>query len=144
MTTKIINSEQEYFDFINEFNNNKTLEIETPKEYPVIGVILNSEQGVHQTIDYFTKDDVFRIWYKDNDKINYVSNIEDLQDLSALNDRIELKFSALKTKPDDNWTGWDSEIFYLRGHLFGLIKSYGIDILKEELNECDKIINIKN
>ena len=63
MTTKTINSEQEYFNFINEFNNDKTLEIEKPKEYPVIGVILNSEQGVHQTIDYFTKDEIYK-WSK--------------------------------------------------------------------------------
>lgn len=55
------------------------------------------------------------------------------------NDRIELKISVPKTKPNANWTGWDLETFELREHLFDLIDSYGIEILKQEITECETL-----
>ena len=52
-----------------------------------------------------------------------------------------LTISVLKETPHENWNGWDMETFYLREHLHELIKVYGIDLLKEELNECEWILN---
>lgn len=39
---------------------------------------------------------------------------------------------------------WDLETFYLREHLFDLISSYGIEILRDELRECENFLNKKN
>jgi len=56
-------------------------------------------------------------------------------------ERKTLTVSVLKESPNDNWKGWDLETFYLREHLHELIKVYGIDIMKEELNECEWLLN---
>ena len=40
--------------------------------------------------------------------------------------------------------GWDEETFYLREHLYELIKVYGIDVMKQELNECEWLLNKLN
>ena len=59
-------------------------------------------------------------------------------------ERKTLTVSVLKETPDDNWRGWDEETFYLREHLYELIKVYGIDVMKEELNECEWLLNKLN
>jgi hypothetical protein len=56
-------------------------------------------------------------------------------------ERKTLTVSVLKERPDDNWKGWDEETFYLREHIHELIKVYGIDVMKEELNECEWLLN---
>lgn len=53
--------------------------------------------------------------------------------------RKELKISVPDEKLNDN--DWDFETFYLREHLHELIKIYGLDVLKEELNECEWFLN---
>lgn len=55
--------------------------------------------------------------------------------------RKNITVSILSEKPDNNWTGWDEESFYLREHLHELIKVYGVEILKEELKECEFFLN---
>jgi hypothetical protein len=59
-------------------------------------------------------------------------------------ERKTLTVSVLKETPDDNWRGWDEETFYLREHLHELIKVYGIDVMKQELNECEWLLNKLN
>jgi len=59
-------------------------------------------------------------------------------------ERKELKVSVPVIKPDSNWTGWDEETFHLREHLHDLINSYGLDTLRQELNECEWLIDKKN
>ena len=59
-------------------------------------------------------------------------------------ERKTLTVSVLKETPDDNWRGWDEETFYLREHLYELIKVYGIDVMKQELNECEWLLNKLN
>jgi hypothetical protein len=61
-----------------------------------------------------------------------------------IKERIILEISVPKTKPDPNWKGWDLETFELREHLANLINAYGIGILKEELNECEWLLNKLN
>jgi len=57
--------------------------------------------------------------------------------------RIKLRISVPKETPDSNWKDWDLESFILEEHLFDLIKSYGIEKIKEELEMCENFL-IKN
>ncbi len=59
------------------------------------------------------------------------------------NERITLEVSVPKERPDENWREWDEETFYLREHLHKLIEAYGIDVLREELNECEWLLDKK-
>jgi hypothetical protein len=62
-------------------------------------------------------------------------------DIDYALDRITLEVSVPNTKPDPNWRGWDLETFHLREHLVKLIQAYGIGVLREEINECEWILN---
>tara|TARA_Y100001937_G_C7111098_1_gene327644 strand:+ start:1607 stop:1801 length:195 start_codon:yes stop_codon:yes gene_type:complete len=55
--------------------------------------------------------------------------------------RKTLTVSVLNEKPDKNWEDWDLESFYLREHLENLIEIYGIDFIREELNDCESFSN---
>ncbi len=57
-----------------------------------------------------------------------------------MEERISIHITIPKTIPDDNWSGWDLESFQLSEHLHDLIRGYGIEKLRESLNECEQFL----
>lgn len=58
--------------------------------------------------------------------------------------RRTIQVSILSEKPDDDWNGWDEESFKLREQLlYKLLDVYNINYLKQELDECQWLLNKK-
>jgi hypothetical protein len=55
--------------------------------------------------------------------------------------RKELKISVPKYKPQLGNVHWDEEYFHLCEHLLDLSKHYGVELLKESINDCEWVIN---